>query len=252
MKKRFSSIGLFIFLSSFGVQLSAEGLEGFWKYSEESIQEITDFTLESRRSGKSSGDSSAAEISDAYRNHIRQFSITGDNRIHIQLIQFKRNDDPYPEYFRSFRFDYEAKDNQFSIKSGEKEIFSGHFEDTVLHIQDSSSGSVLKMVPLTASEVPTISEGNFSQPKLDRQPKPKKMATPEYPPNLERQGIGGVVQLSFYVNVDGSTSEIRVLSSPHPGLERAAIDAILESTFHPGRADRKAVRTHVKLPITFR
>jgi TonB family protein len=252
MNKAFCSILFFILLSAFGGQLSAEDLEGYWKYSEASIQEITDFTLESRRSGKSSGDSSAAEITDAYRNHIRQFSITDGNGIHIQLIQFERNDDPYPEYIRSFHFDYEAKENQFSIKSGEKEIFTGHIEDNILYIKDSSSGSVLKMVPLAASEVPILSKGNLSQPKLDRQPKPRKMATPEYPPNLERQGIGGIVQLSFYVNVDGSTSEIRVLSSQHPGLERAAIDAILESTFHPGRANRKAVRTHVKLPITFR
>ena len=234
------------------LQVSAEGLEGFWKYTENSIQQITDYTLEARASGKTSGDSTASEIAQAYRNHVRQFKIQDGSRIHVQLLQFKRDEDPYPEYFRDFHFDYEGEDDTFSIKNGDRAIFTGHIDGDTLHLKDESSGSVLTMVPLSGSEMPTITGDDYKPPQLDRQPKARKMATPEYPASLERQGIGGTVRLSFYVNTDGTTSEIRVLSSPHPGLERAAIEAILESTFQPGRADRKNVRTHVRLPITFR
>ena len=240
------------FIAIISAQLNAEKLDGYWQYSEEAIQQITDYTLEARRTGKASGDSSAAEISDAYRNHLRQFAVQDGNRVTIQLIQFNRNEDPYPEYYRVFNLDYAAEGNQFSINNGERLVFSGTLEDDMLLIKDGSSGRVLKMVPVPSESMPTISEGNYKQPKLDRQPKAKKLATPEYPAHLEQQGIGGTVQLSFYVNEDGSTSEIKVLSSPHPGLERAAIEAILDSTFHPGRAERKSVRTHVRLPIRFR
>ena len=252
MKKIPTSLWSFFLLLVLGVSSNADELEGYWKYTEESIQQITDYTLEARRTGKSTGTSTAAEISSAYRNHLRQFKKSDGNRIHIQLIQFERNDDPYPEYYRDFHFDYTSEGNQFSIKQGERDVFTGHIENGTLHLKDANAGTVVTMLPVSAGEMPTISDGNSGQAKLDRQPRPRKMVTPDYPANLERQGIGGVVSLSFYVNTDGSTSEIRVLSSPHPGLERAAIDAILESTFHPGKSGRDAVRTHVKLPITFR
>ena len=250
---RVPKITYFLFLLAvLGVRLNAEPLEGYWKYTEDAIKEITNYTLEARKSGRQSGDSSAAEIADAYRSHVRQFKISEDNRVHVRLIQFKRNSDPYPEYYRDFHLDYSSQGDGFSIGSGEREIFTGYIEDGTLHLKDTNSGTVLTMVAATGSEIPRLSEGSFNQPTLDRQPRPKKLVDPEYPAELERQGISGVVQLSFFVNADGTTSEIRVISSPHPGLERAAIEAILDSTFHPGRADRKSVRTHVKLPITFR
>lgn len=252
MVKYSYSFCLLTIISLFCAQASAGDIEGFWKYTEESIQQITDYTLESRRSGKSSGDSSASEIAQAYRNNIRQFRIQDDSRIHVQLVQFNRGEDPYPEFYRDFHFDYESEGDTFSINSGERAIFTGHVEDGILHLKDESSQSVLTMTPLPEADMPTITDESYKQPKLDRQPRGRKIATPDYPEALQRQGIGGIVKLSFYVNTDGSTSEIRIVSSPHPGLERAAIDAILESTFHPGRADRKNVRTHVRLPITFR
>ena len=243
---------LIFLLAVLGVRLNAESLEGYWKYTEEAIKEITHYTLEARKSGRQSGDSTAAEIADAYRSHIRQFKLADDNQVHIRLIQFERDSDPYPEYYRDFHMDYSSQDDGFSIRSGEKEIFTGFIKDGTLHLTDSSSGTVLTMVEVKGGDIPRLSEGSFSQPKLDRQPRPRKLVDPDYPAELERNGIGGVVQLSFFVNTDGTTSEIHVISSPHPGLERAAIEAILESTFHPGRADGKSVRTHVKLPITFR
>lgn len=247
-----SSIGIVFLITALGVQLNAETWEGYWQYSEESIEQITDYTLEARKTGKIPGDSSAAEIAEAYRNHLRLFSIQNGNRVQIRLIQFDRNDDPYPEYYRDFLLDYVSEDNHFTFKNGETLVFSGTVENDMLFLKDGTSGRILKMIPVPTEDMPTMSDGNFKQIQLDRQPRAKKLVTPEYPAYLEQQGIGGIVQLSFYVNKDGSTSEVKVLSSPHSGLERVAIDAILESTFHPGRVDRKPVRTHVKLPISFR
>ena len=253
MPYRFSSICCYIFLlTTLGVRLNADELEGFWRFSEQAIEQITNHTLESRKAEKNSGDSSASEISDAYRNHLRKIAILDDGRIHLQLIQYDWDDDPYPEYYRDFYLDYRTTGEGFSISNGDKEIFSGNIGSGIMSLKDFATGTVLKMNRVSSNKLPVISEGNFDQPKLDRQPKPRKLADPEYPAKLQIQGLSGVVRLSFYVNTDGSTSEIRVLSSPYPDLDKLAIEAILDSTFHPGKAEGKNVRTHVKLPITFR
>ncbi len=56
MPYRFSSICCYIFLlTTLGVRLNADELEGFWRFSEQAIEQITNHTLESRKAEKNSG-----------------------------------------------------------------------------------------------------------------------------------------------------------------------------------------------------
>lgn len=49
---------------------------------------------------------------------------------------------------------------------------------------------------------------------------------PVYPEHLTSAGIVGTVTMETLVGTDGTVREVRVLSSPHPDLERAAVDAV--------------------------
>ena len=55
---------------------------------------------------------------------------------------------------------------------------------------------------------------------------------PYYPPALADAGVEGTVQLQARIGTDGNVeSDIRVVSSPHPELSRAAIDAVRQWEF---------------------
>ena len=49
---------------------------------------------------------------------------------------------------------------------------------------------------------------------------------PVYPEYLTSAGIAGTVEMEALVGTDGTVREVRVISSPHPDLERAAVDAV--------------------------
>jgi TonB family protein len=73
-----------------------------------------------------------------------------------------------------------------------------------------------------------------------------------YPEEAKRQGIQGVVHLQCVVLPSGSAAHIRVVRGVHPLLDAAALDAVAETRFQPGRVNGKAVPTWLTLPVTFR
>lgn len=62
----------------------------------------------------------------------------------------------------------------------------------------------------------------------------------------------GTVWLAFIVDVDGRVVQPRVLSSPDPIFEGPALAALKKWRFEPRRQNGKAVRSPMKVPITFK
>jgi TonB family protein len=89
-------------------------------------------------------------------------------------------------------------------------------------------------------------------PEGDEKSVLRVLRTLDYPEEAKRQGIQGVVQVQFVVLPTGSTAHIRVVRGVHPLLDVAALDAIAETRFQPGRVNGKAVPTWLTLPVTFR
>jgi TonB family protein len=56
---------------------------------------------------------------------------------------------------------------------------------------------------------------------------------PELPRNLQNTGVQGSVRVGFSVNLDGSTADIRVLSSTNARLNDAAVKAVGKWLFQP-------------------
>ena len=73
-----------------------------------------------------------------------------------------------------------------------------------------------------------------------------------YPQAAIDEGIQGQLILRFVVEPDGRTTEIVVEKSLHPLCDSAAVRALREVAFRPGRQDGEAARVRMRLPVRFR
>lgn len=74
----------------------------------------------------------------------------------------------------------------------------------------------------------------------------------DYPKSAREAGIEGLTVLMFVVEKDGSTNSIEVLKPLHPALDSAAVAAVSQTLFKPGRQNGKIVRVKMTLPIRFK
>ena len=91
----------------------------------------------------------------------------------------------------------------------------------------------------------------FEISDLDEKPTPLVRIAPAYPSKLKRAGIQGKVWLVFVVDERGNISNPRVLESAHPDFSKSAIEAINQWKFEPGKRGGKAVKTRVRIPLSF-
>jgi protein TonB len=74
----------------------------------------------------------------------------------------------------------------------------------------------------------------------------------EYPEVARLAGIEGVVVVQIVINEDGTPSDPRILRSAGDILNDAAVKALLQQRFKPGRQRGKPVRVQMAFPVTFR
>jgi TonB family protein len=75
---------------------------------------------------------------------------------------------------------------------------------------------------------------------------------PIYPASLSEAGIEGVVLLQTLIGIDGNVKDLRVVSSPHPGLEQAALAAVAQWEFTPTTLNGSAIDTRMNVSVSFR
>ncbi|TNE74394.1 energy transducer TonB [bacterium] len=73
-----------------------------------------------------------------------------------------------------------------------------------------------------------------------------------YPATLRKNYIEGRVIVQFVVYKDGRIGPVSVVSSPHPELGQAAVDALSGVTFRPGIHYGKIVNVLYQMPFEFR
>jgi len=91
----------------------------------------------------------------------------------------------------------------------------------------------------------------FEVADLDEPPTPIVRNLPNYPAKLKRAGIQGRVWLIFIVDVQGNVGDARVVESSHPEFSESALTAVRSWKFAPGKKDGKAVKTRVRIPLSF-
>lgn len=108
----------------------------------------------------------------------------------------------------------------------------------------------------------------FEMEDLDKEPKPIKRIIPDYPKKEKKERINAHLQLEFIVDTSGNVleptiSEVRAGKGPdlrnsedyetlHEKFSQATLEAIAQWKYEPGIKDEAAVRTRIKLPVSFR
>ena len=82
-------------------------------------------------------------------------------------------------------------------------------------------------------------------------PVPVRMVPPEYPYELRRAGISGVVTLTVEIDETGAVQNCQVQKSTNQEFEQPALDAVRKWKFKPARRDGAAVKIKIQLPLRF-
>ncbi|WP_340103503.1 energy transducer TonB [Rhodohalobacter sp. 8-1] len=74
----------------------------------------------------------------------------------------------------------------------------------------------------------------------------------KYPRAAARSGIEGRVFIQFVVDKDGNVRDEKVLRDIGGGCGEAALEAVREVKFTPGKKDGVAVNVQYSMPVTFK
>jgi len=75
---------------------------------------------------------------------------------------------------------------------------------------------------------------------------------PEFSEEARKAKYSGVVVLQIEVDTNGKARRVRVVQSPGLGLDKKAVDAVLQWRFMPGYQDGKPVVTGATVEVNFR
>lgn len=103
----------------------------------------------------------------------------------------------------------------------------------------------LAALPLTAAADDTI------YTKVDVNPVPVKTPPPDYPENMKRQGVSGVVAVSIVIDEKGAVLNASVAKSSQSEFEAPALEAVKKWKFKPAQKDGAPVKMKVTIPIRF-
>jgi protein TonB len=74
---------------------------------------------------------------------------------------------------------------------------------------------------------------------------------PVYPEAASSTHTGGVVTMEAVIGTDGTVREVRVVSSPHPDLDRAATEAVRQWEFTPTILNCTPIEVRMKVTANF-
>lgn len=80
---------------------------------------------------------------------------------------------------------------------------------------------------------------------------PVRTVPPEYPGELKKQKVSGLVLVKCTVDDQGNVSETNIVKSSNDQFDRFAMDAVKKWKFKPARQDGTAVSSQVTIPIKF-
>lgn len=72
-----------------------------------------------------------------------------------------------------------------------------------------------------------------------------------YPEIAKRAGVQGRVYLKAFVDENGIVKKVEILKGIGAGCDEAAVKAVMQTKFNPGRQRGKAVKVQVSIPIKF-
>jgi protein TonB len=96
-------------------------------------------------------------------------------------------------------------------------------------------------------------ERAYNIQELDTPPKPIHRVQAKYPFEAKTQRIEGRVVVNFLVTKEGTVKEASVFqSSPEGVFDQAALEAVKQWKFDPGKIGGEPVETRVRTPFVFK
>jgi protein TonB len=109
-----------------------------------------------------------------------------------------------------------------------------------------SRGTLIAVLSVVAGVIVTTTAHAATEPAV-----PVRMVAPIYPYELKREGITGIVSVSFEVDEQGNVQDAAVQKSSNSKFDQAALEAIKKWKFKPGRKDGVPVKMKVAIPLQF-
>jgi protein TonB len=82
-------------------------------------------------------------------------------------------------------------------------------------------------------------------------PVPVRTVAPEYPSELRREGVSGLVMVKCTIDVQGNVTETTIEKSSNAAFEQPAVAAVKKWKFKPAKQDGNPVAITVSIPIKF-
>lgn len=123
--------------------------------------------------------------------------------------------------------------------------------DLSLDLAGGIEGNGARILKNALSSAMQRADSAFSMSDLDQKPRPLQQVPPQYPPTLLRQKVEGVVKIDCVIDPRGRVVNPRIVSSPHPLFNDAAMDAVKQWRFEPGVRDGEKVPFKIRIPIRF-
>jgi protein TonB len=86
---------------------------------------------------------------------------------------------------------------------------------------------------------------------FDVRPTPVKTPPPEYPSNMKREGVTGVVALKVEIDETGAVTDCSVAKSSNAAFEQPAMAAVKNWRFKPAQKAGAPVKVSLVIPIQF-
>lgn len=82
-------------------------------------------------------------------------------------------------------------------------------------------------------------------------PVPVRTVAPDYPDELRREGLSGVVMVKASIDENGNVTETLVEKSSNAAFEKPALAAVKKWKFKPAKQDGSPIAIKVSIPIKF-
>jgi periplasmic protein TonB len=105
--------------------------------------------------------------------------------------------------------------------------------------------SLLSFIAVFAFTAPA-----FAQSKPEP-PVPVRTVPPDYPPELRREGVSGLVMVKCTIDESGNVIDPQVEKSSNGAFEKPAVEALRKWKFKPAKQDGTPVAIKVSIPIKF-
>lgn len=86
----------------------------------------------------------------------------------------------------------------------------------------------------------------------DIPPREKHVTPPEYPVEVKKAGIEGIVYLRIAIDTTGEVLDVKVVKGVDPLLDSAAVAAAWTWTYYPAKSKGKPVAVWIGQPVTFK